>query len=95
MKRYTFKVREQMRDQGVLAVGQDAKVADTVGASADVLAADRLSSWIEEGLDLKLDLDLDSTEETARKLLETYEISGTMEEAMGVEENDSHGDFYA
>ena len=77
---------------GVRSIGL---VADTVGASADVLAADRLSSWIEEGLDLKLDLDLDSTEETARKLLETYEISGTMEEAMGVEENDSPGDFYA
>ena len=77
---------------GVRSIGL---VADTVGASADVLAANRLASWIEEGFDLKLDLDLDSTEETARKLLETYEVGGTLEEAMGVEESDSHRDFYA
>ena len=40
-------------------------------------------------------MDLDSTEEIARKLLETYEVGGTLEEAMGVEESDSHRDFYA
>ena len=77
---------------GVRSIGL---VADTVGASADVLAANRLASWIEEAFDLKLDLDLDSTEEIARKLLETYEVGGTLEEAMGVDESDSHRDFYA
>ena len=36
---------------GVPAVGL---VAETMGASTDVLAADRLASWIEAGLDLSL-----------------------------------------
>ena len=50
-----------------------ALVADTVGASADVIAADRLARWIEEALNLPLGIDLDTTEETARKLLASIE----------------------
>ena len=48
-------------------------VAETIGASADVLAADRLASWIEEGFELPLNLDLDTTEKTAKKLLDDYQ----------------------
>ena len=76
---------------GVPAVGL---VAETIGASTDVLAADRLASWIGAGLDLPLDLDLDSTEETARKLMETMEVGGTIEETLGASETEGSRDFY-
>jgi hypothetical protein len=59
-----------------------------------VLAADRLASWIEAGLDLPLDLDLDSTEETARKLVETMEVGGTIEETLSASESEGSSDFY-
>ena len=70
-------------------------VADTIGASADVLAADRLASWIEEGLDLPLKLDLDTTEKTAKTLLENMEVSGTINEILETGENQSDSNFYA
>ena len=76
---------------GVPAIGL---VAETIGASTDVLAADRLASWIEAGLDLPLDLDLDSTEETARKLMETMEVGGTIEETLSASETEGSRDFY-
>ena len=76
---------------GVPAIGL---VAETIGASTDVLAADRLASWIEAGLDLPLDLDLDSTEETARKLMETMEVGSTIEETLGASESEGSSDFY-
>ena len=76
---------------GVPAVGL---VAETIGASADVLAADRLASWIGAGLDLSLELDLDSTEETARKLMETMEVSGSIEEVLSAGESEGSSDFY-
>jgi len=76
---------------GVPAVGL---VAETMGASTDVLAADRLASWIEAGLDIPLGLDLDSTEETARKLMETMEVSGSIEETLGASESEGSRDFY-
>ena len=74
---------------GVPAV---ALVADTVGASADVRAADRLARWIEEALDLPLDLDLDTTEETARKLLASIDVSGSVEDHL--EMSAEADDFY-
>ena len=37
-----------------------------------MLAADRLSSWIEQGLDLPLDFDLDTTEKTAKEITSYY-----------------------
>jgi len=76
---------------GVPSVGL---VAETMGASTDVLAADRLASWIEAGLDIPLSLDLDSTEETARKLIETMEVSGTIEETLSASETEGSSDFY-
>ena len=76
---------------GVPAVGL---VAETIGASTDVLAADRLASWIGAGLDIPLDLDLDSTEETARKLMETMEVGSTIEETLGASESEGSSDFY-
>ena len=71
-----------------------ALVAETMGASTDVLAASRLAHWIENGLDLPLDLDMDSTEETAKKLMETYEISNSLEDALGMDDPAQTGDFY-
>ena len=70
-------------------------VAETIGASADTLAADRLSSWIEEGLELPLDLDLDSTEKTAKKLLATMEVSGDIDEILNGTEKQNDSNFYA
>ena len=70
-------------------------VAETIGASADVLAADRLASWIEEGLELPLNLDLDTTEKTAKKLLATMEVSGSINEILDDTENSSDSNFYA
>jgi len=69
-----------------------ALVAETVGASADVMAADRLAKWIEEALGLPLALDLDTTEETARKLLASIEVSGSIEEHLGMPTESD--DFY-
>jgi hypothetical protein len=45
-------------------------------------------------LDLPLDLDLDSTEETARKLVETMEVGGTIEETLSASESEGSSDFY-
>ncbi|MBT3653720.1 MAG: hypothetical protein HN534_02145 [Euryarchaeota archaeon] len=72
-----------------------ALVAETIGASMDVLAADRLANWIEEGLNLPLDLDLDTTEETAKKLLASMEISGSIEDTLADVEHISESNFYA
>jgi len=77
--------------QGVHAVGI---VSDTVGTSADVLAADRLAKWIEEAFDIPLDLDLDTTEQTALRLLETIDPSGAIEDYLGGDEPEVSADFY-
>ncbi|MGB1801761.1 MAG: PAC2 family protein [Candidatus Thalassarchaeaceae archaeon] len=69
-----------------------ALVADTVGASADVIAADRLAKWIEEALELPLGLDIDTTKETAKKLLASVEVSGSIEEHLGM--SAEADDFY-
>ena len=70
-------------------------VAETIGASADTLAADRLSSWIEEGLELYLDLDLDSTGKIARKLLATMDVSEDIDEILNGNEKQNDSNFYA
>tara|TARA_B100001769_G_C22076508_1_gene579758 strand:- start:32 stop:793 length:762 start_codon:yes stop_codon:yes gene_type:complete len=70
-------------------------VAETIGASADTLAADRLSAWIEQGLELPLDLDLDSTEKTAKKLLATMDVSGDIDEILNGSEKQNDSNFYA
>ena len=70
-------------------------VAETIGASADTLAADRLSAWIEQGLELPLNLDLDSTEKTAKKLLATMDISGDIDEILNGSEKQNDSNFYA
>ena len=66
---------------GASAVGV---VADTIGASSDVLAADRMAKWIEQAFDVSLDLDLDTTKETAAKLLEEIGVEGAIEEYLGM-----------
>ncbi|DAC34948.1 MAG: PAC2 family protein [Candidatus Thalassarchaeaceae archaeon] len=69
-----------------------ALVAETIGASADVRAADRLANWIEQAFEIPLQLDLDTTEQTARKLLESVEVSGTIEDHLGLATESD--DFY-
>ena len=78
----------------LFGVNTFALVAETVGSTTDVLAASRLANWIENGLDLPLDLDIDSTEEIARKLMEGYEGSISLEGVMGLEEGPQTSDFY-
>ncbi|HJL64785.1 MAG TPA: hypothetical protein QGF70_04275, partial [Candidatus Thalassarchaeaceae archaeon] len=58
----------------------------------DVIAANRLANWIEQAFELPLQLDLDSTEQPARKLLESVEVSGTIEDHLGLAAESD--DFY-
>ena len=76
---------------GASAVGV---VADTIGASSDVLAADRMAKWIEQAFDVSLDLDLDTTKETAAKLMEEIGIEGAIDEYLGMEDKEVSSDFY-
>ena len=57
------------------------------------MAADRLAAWIEAGLDLPLDLSLDSTERTAERILDEMNAGGDLEETLAMTEGES-GDFY-
>jgi len=77
---------------GVTTIGL---VAETIGASTDKLAADRLSSWIEQGLDLPLNLDLDTTEKTAKKLLSTMDVSEDINQILNGNEKQNDSNFYA
>tara|TARA_B100000900_G_scaffold83744_1_gene67722 strand:+ start:1804 stop:2565 length:762 start_codon:yes stop_codon:yes gene_type:complete len=70
-------------------------VAETIGASTDTLAANRLASWIEQGLELPLDLDLDSTGETAKKLLAAMDVSEDIEGILNKSEKQNDSNFYA
>jgi len=75
---------------GVAAIGI---VADTIGTSADFLAAERLSKWIENSLNIPLNLDLDTTEITAKKLLQSMNPEFIISDYLG-EDNEVAGDFY-
>ena len=76
---------------GVQAIGV---VAETIGASSDVLAADRMAKWIEQAFEVSLDLDLDTTQETAARLLESIGVDRSIEEFLGAEEQEASADFY-
>ena len=68
-------------------------VAETMGASADVVAADRLAAWIEAAFDLPLVLSLDSTEKTAARILDEMNAGGDLEETLALSDVE-WGDFY-
>ena len=76
---------------GVPSVGI---VAETIGASSDVLAADRMAKWVEQAFEIPLDLDLDTTKETAARLMEEIGVSGSIDDHLGVEEQEVSSDFY-
>ena len=76
---------------GVPALGV---IAETVGASSDVLAADRMAKWIEQAFEVSLDLDLDTTKETAAKLMEKIGGDGSIEDYLAMEETEASSDFY-
>ena len=78
----------------ILSVPAIGVVADTVGTSSDILAADRLSSWIEEAFDLPLELDLDTTEKTAASLMESINPGGTIEGYLEIDDPEVSQDFY-
>ena len=69
-------------------------IAKTVGASSDVLAADRMAKWIEQAFEVPLDLDLDTTKETAAKLMEKIGGDGSIEDYLAMEETEASSDFY-
>lgn len=69
-------------------------IAETIGASSDVLAADRMAKWIEHAFEVPLDLDLDTTKETAKKLVEGMVGDDSLEDLLGSKEQDSTADFY-
>ena len=68
-------------------------VAETMGASADVMAADRLAAWIEAAFELPLGLSLDSTEKTAERILDEMNAGGDLEETLAMTDAET-GDFY-
>ncbi|MEC7708231.1 MAG: PAC2 family protein [Candidatus Thermoplasmatota archaeon] len=76
---------------GVPALGV---IAETVGASSDVLAADRMAGWIEQAFEVPLDLDLDTTKETAAKLMEKIGSDGPIEDYLAMDETEASSDFY-
>ncbi|MEE2624697.1 MAG: PAC2 family protein [Candidatus Thermoplasmatota archaeon] len=76
---------------GVPAVGI---VADTIGTSSDVLAANRLARWVEEAFGIPLELDLDTTEQTAVRLMEAIDPSDSIEDHLGADEAEVSADFY-
>tara|TARA_Y100001960_G_C14757355_1_gene871994 strand:- start:1729 stop:2439 length:711 start_codon:yes stop_codon:yes gene_type:complete len=76
---------------GVPSVGI---VAETMGASSDVLAADRMAKWIEQAFEVPLDLDLDTTKETAARLMDEIGVDGSLEDYLEMEEQEASSDFY-
>lgn len=76
---------------GVPALGV---ISETVGASSDFLAANRMAKWIEQAFEVPLDLDLDTTEATAAKLLENIGGDGSIEDYLAMEETEASSDFY-
>ena len=77
--------------KGVPSIGV---IAETVGTSSDILAAERMSRWIEQAFDVTLDLDLDTTKETAARLMERMGEGSSIEEYLGMDENEASSDFY-
>ena len=69
-------------------------IAETMGASSDILAAERMSRWIEQAFDLTLDLDLDTTKETAARLMERMGEEGSIDDYLRMDEKEASSDFY-
>ena len=79
---------------GTMTVPAIGVIAETIGASCDVLAADRMAKWIEHAFEVPLDLDLDTTKETASKLIEEMGGENSIEGLIGHQEQDATADFY-
>ena len=79
---------------GTMMVPAIGVIAETIGASCDVLAADRMAKWIEHAFEVPLDLDLDTTKETASKLIEEMGGENSIEGLIGHQEQDATADFY-
>jgi hypothetical protein len=69
-------------------------IAETIGASSDILAADRMAKWIEQAFEVPLDLDLDTTKETASRLIDRIGDNGSIEDYLKMEEPEATSDFY-
>ena len=69
-------------------------IAETIGASCDVLAADRMAKWIEQAFEVTLDLDLDTSKETAARLMESIGAEASIDDYLGMDEVEVSSDFY-
>jgi len=69
-------------------------IAETIGASSDILAAERMSRWIEQAFDVTLGLDLDTTKETAARLMERMGEEGSIDDYLRMDEKEASSDFY-
>ena len=69
-------------------------IAETIGASSDILAAERMARWLEQAFDVTLDLDLDTTKETAAKLMERMGEESSLEDYLSMSDNEASSDFY-
>ncbi|MEC8874038.1 MAG: hypothetical protein VX502_01455, partial [Candidatus Thermoplasmatota archaeon] len=58
------------------------------------LAANRLARWVEEAFGIPLELDLDTTEQTAVRLMEAIDPSDSIEDHLGADEAEVSADFY-
>lgn len=76
---------------GVPALGV---IAETMGASSDILAADRMAKWIEQAFEVPLDLDLDTTKVTAAKLMERIGGDTSIEDYIRIDAAEASSDFY-
>jgi hypothetical protein len=53
-----------------------------------------MAVWIDAALNIPLDLDLDTTEETAKKIMERIKTSKSIDDLLSSEENEVSSDFY-
>lgn len=69
-------------------------IAETMGASSDILAADRMAKWIEQAFEVTLGLDLDTTKETADRLMENIGSGASIDDYLAMDEAEASSDFY-
>ena len=53
-----------------------------------------MAAWIDAALNIPLDLDLDTTEETAKKIMERIKNSKSIDDLLSSEESEVSSDFY-
>lgn len=70
-------------------------IAETVGTSADSVAADRMVAFLKDSFNLDLALELDNTKATAEKLKAFFDLDEIAEMPLDFENSDQDAGFYA